>query len=64
MGEGEEGEGGAVVGFDVVQVETEGGCAVGGAGAVVFWGIEISGRITGKEEGEGTDAFRGYRGPG
>lgn len=43
VGEGEEGEGGAVVGFDVVRVEAEGGCAVGGAGAVVFWGLRSVG---------------------
>lgn len=42
MGEGEEGEGGAVVGFDVVRVEAEGGRAVGGAGAVVFWRFGFS----------------------
>lgn len=53
MGEGEEGKGGAVVGFDVIGIEAEGGCAVGGAGAVVSWGIEISREITGKDEGEG-----------
>ena len=34
--EGEEGERGAVVGFDVLGVEAEGGCAVEGCGAVVF----------------------------
>lgn len=41
MGEGEESKGGAVVGFDVEGIEAEGGCAVGGAGAVVFWEVEI-----------------------
>jgi len=34
--EGEEGERGAVVGFDVLGVEAEGGCAVEGCQAVVF----------------------------